>query len=130
MSCIKIDPYSYKARYGKKEGVTLGLLDDPVFAKEPFDEVLAELNERSYENEVHEFVKRLMDGIGSAEKSTSDRNGERVKRECYFLEDEKDFACNYLLFDCIEMLIKAEITINVIKEQRRNLLKQTLKNER
>ena len=126
MSCIKIDPYSYKARYGKKEGVTLGLLDDPVFAKEPFDEVLAELNERSYENEVHEFVKRLMDGIGSCEKPTSDGSG----RVCYYFGDEKQFSSNYLLFDCIEMLIKAEITINVIKEQRRNLLNQTLKNER
>ena len=126
MSKVQVAPHTYKARQGKHIGTTLGLLDDPVFAKEPFDEVLAELNERSYENEIHEFVKRLMDGIGNCEKPTSDGSG----RVCYYFGDEKQFSSNYLLFDCIEMLIKTEITINVIKEQRRNLLKQTLKNER
>lgn len=126
MSNIKIDPHTYKARQGKHIGKTLGLLDEPVFAKEPFDEVLAELNERSYENEIHEFVQRLMDGIGSCEKPTSDGSG----RVCYFFEDEKQFSSNYLLFDCIEMLIKAEITIGIIKHQRLELMKETLKTER
>ena len=117
MSKVQIDPHSYKARCGKNAGVTLGLLDKPIFARDSLEDVLAELNERSYENEVHQFVKTLTDGIGSFDKGG---------RECYYFKDEKDFACNYLLFDCIEMLIKAEITINVIKEQREKLLKDLI----
>lgn len=124
MSSVRIDPYTYKARYGKNAGQTKGLLEDPVFAKDTFDEVLAELNERSYENEVHQFVKKLLDGIGSTEKITTDRKGESHFRECYFFEDEKSFANNYLLFDCIEMLLKAEITINMIKSGRMELLRE------
>ncbi len=124
MSRVGIDPFSYKARSGKRAGQTRGILEEPIFAHETTDEVFAELNERSYENEIHQFVKRLMNGIGSIEKTSADRNGETHFRECCYFEDEKSFACNYLLFDCIEMLLKAEITINVIKGQRMELLRK------
>ena len=123
MSRVGIDPFSYKARSGKRAGQTKGILDEPIFAHETFEKVVAELNERSYENEIHQFVERLMNGIGSFEKTSADRNGDNHFRECCYFEDEKSFACNYLLFDCIEMLLKAEITINVIKGQRLELLR-------
>ena len=123
MSMVTIDPLSYKARSGKCAGQTRGLLDEPIFAHETTEEVFAELNERSYENEVHQFVKILMNGLGCIEKVSADGKDENQFRECYFFGNEKDFACNYLLFDCIEMLLKAEITINVIKGQRMELLR-------
>ena len=123
MSMVTIDPLSYKARNGKCAGQTRGILDEPIFAYDTVEEILAALNERSYENEVHQFVKILMNGLGCVEKVSDDRNGKtHIRERCYF-GNEKDFACNYLLFDCIEMLLKAEITINVIKGQRMELLR-------
>ena len=124
MSMVSIDPLTYKARSGKRAGQTRGILDEPIFEHETTKEVFAELNERSYENEIHQFVKIFMNGLGCIEKVSADGKGESQFRECYFFGNEKDFACNYLLFDCIEMLLKAEITINVIKGQRMELLRK------
>lgn len=128
MSIIKISPATYKARIKNKQpienGKTLGILSDPVFANDDLNVIAETFAERSYERELSDFVDRIRDGIGCIE---SEEIPGKAKE--FFFEDKDEFASNYLLFDCMEMLIKAQITINVLKEQRMHLLKENMVHE-
>ena len=99
--------------------LALGLLKGSVFEATTDDEAELRFAQHSYENEVSQFVKRLMDGI----ESVCGESGETF--EYRFFTDEY-FAENKLLWGCFDLLIKADLTIGTIKHERMELLKENI----
>lgn len=78
--------------------------------------------QHSYENEIHFFVEKLLNGM----KTVSDEDGEI---EQYIFEDEERFDERHLLWACFDLLIKADLTIKQIKKERMELIRMSLKSE-
>ena len=76
----------------------------------------------SYENEVDTFVQRLANGI----TAVTDENGEIAQ---YVFEDEESFDEKHLLWACIDMLLKADITIKQIKQDRIKMLERLIRSQ-
>lgn len=76
----------------------------------------------SYENEIHFFVKRLLKGISAV----TDDDGEI---EHYLFEDSERFDEKHLLWACFDLLIKADLTIEIIKRERMHLLGEVIKHQ-
>jgi len=77
----------------------------------------------SYENEVHDFVEKLLNQISAVE------NSETGKVDCFIFEDESQFTERHLLWGCFDLLIKAELTIGSLKRSRLKLMQELLKQD-
>ena len=77
----------------------------------------------SYENEVHDFVEKLLNQISAVE------NSETGKVDCFIFEDESQFTERHLLWGCFDLLIKAELTIGSLKRSRMKLMQELLKQD-
>ena len=69
----------------------------------------------SYENEIQIFVQQLVEGI----HMELDKEG---MISAYTFECEQDFDTKRLLWACMDLLIKADLTIGEIKKERMKLL--------
>lgn len=109
----------------KENDFALGMLKDSVFCETDQEKMNDYFQQFSYENEIHLFAKKLIDSIGF----TTDEKTEEITS--FFFEREEDFSEKHLLWACFDLLIKADITINSIKQSRmeqiRELMQQTEK---
>ena len=102
--------------------MALDLLKKSAFVQTTVEDSDKCFMQRSYENEVHQFVERLLDGISGI----IDENNE-IRAYCF--EDSQDFDERHLLWGCFDLLIKADLTIKTIKESRMEILNEKMKLE-
>ena len=76
----------------------------------------------SYENEIQIFVQQLVEGI----HMELDKDG---MISAYTFECEQDFDTKRLLWACMDLLIKADLTISEIKKERMKLLHRVAPSE-
>lgn len=129
MSTTKIKTYTVKPKGGKSyskeivEDLALGFLKNSVFVNTTEDDFYKGFGQVSYENEIHCFVSRLLDGISAI----TDEDDEISQ---YVFEDKQFFDQKHLLWACFDLLIKADLTIGEIKRQRLELLRELEKLKR
>ena len=115
MSWTKISPDMISKKH------SIGLLNDSVFTEPVSTEHDRYFQHNSYENEVHDFVEKLLNQISAVE------NSETGKVDCFIFEDESQFTERHLLWGCFDLLIKAELTIGSLKRSRLKLMQELLK---
>lgn len=99
----------------------LGLLKNSAFAKTDHESADRCYSQHSYEHEIACFVEKLMKHIEAAEDTETGRICE------YSFSDEERFDEKHLLWGCFDLLIKADLTIGVIKQERMELLKENMR---
>ena len=97
-----------------------GLLKESVFSQTSDKDNEKSFMQYSYENEVSTYVQRLLNGI----TAVTDENGEIAQ---YIFEDKENFDEKHLLWACFDMLIKADMTIKQIKQNRIEMLEKLIK---
>ena len=102
---------------------SIGLLNDSVFTEPVSTEHDRYFQHNSYENEVHDFVEKLLNQISAVESS------ETGKVDCFIFEDESQFTERHLLWGCFDLLIKAGLTIGSLKRSRLKLMQELLKQD-
>lgn len=98
--------------------LALGMLKETVFCETDQKKINDYFQQFSYENEIHLFVEKLIDSIGF----TTDKKTEEITS--FFFETEENFSEKHLLWACLDLLIKADITIKNIKQGRMELLRE------
>lgn len=93
-----------------------GLLKCSSFGLSTEKEIKNTFQQYSYEYEINSFVERLLNGMSTV----LDEDGE-IER--YIFEDKDSFDERHLLWACFDLLIKADLTIKQLKQQRMDMVK-------
>lgn len=104
----------------RENDLALGMLKDTIFYETDQNKTNDYFQQFSYENEIHNFVESLIERISF----TSDKETGEI--ESFIFESENDFSEKQLLWACFDLLIKADITINNIKQSRMELLRELM----
>lgn len=125
VSNTKIKTYTERPKGGKsyskdvEEDLALGFLRNSVFINTSEDDFQKGFGQNSYENEIHCFVSRLLSGMSILIDETNEISH-------YVFEDKQLFDEKHLLWACFDLLIKADLTIGEIKQERMELLRKLM----
>ena len=114
-----MEEYKYYIKESKND-LALGKLKDTIFCETDQNKTNDYFQQFSYESEIHHFVESLIERISF----TSDKETGEI--ESFIFESEDDFSEKQLLWACFDLLIKADITINNIKQSRMGLLRELM----
>ena len=92
-----------------------GLLKCSAFGLSSEEDNKNTFQQYSYENEINLFAERLLNGMSTV----LDEDGE-IER--YIFEDRESFDERHLLWACFDLLIKADLTIKQLKQERMDMV--------